>query len=169
MNTSRLHSTRNDLNAESREKIDSCSTSIWPTRLTSTARRNRLIGTSKVLISPRCTSCSISLPHNLRKTLTPSPRGRPPWAAQHGAPPVSPPPLRDCRSTHSMRRLVCSTLKPWPCATPHLPQPAGRRSTQPVNSATPTQRTCSPKSHGVWTSPSGFWRATCKRSLWCRE
>ena len=57
--------------------------------------------------------------------------------------------------THPMRRLVRSTLKPWPCATPHLPQHECRRSTQPVNSATPTQRTCSPKSHGAWTRRSG--------------
>jgi DNA-binding ferritin-like protein len=70
---------------------------------------------------------------------------------------------------HRTRRRVCSMLRRWPCAMPHLPQRAGRRSTQPVNSATPTQRTCSPKSHGVWTSFSGFWRATCKRSLCDRE
>jgi DNA-binding ferritin-like protein len=67
------------------------------------------------------------------------------------------------------RRRVCSMLRRWPCATPHLLLHAGRRSTQPGKSATLTRRTCSLKSHGDWTRRSGSWKATCRHSLCCRE
>ena len=129
MKKSRLFTTRTISTRSHARKSSRCSTNIWPTRLTSTARPNRLIGTSKALISSRCTSCSISSPHNWRTTLIPSPSGRPPWAAQ--------------RRGTARQSAAASSLPEYPPeattgtqlvealavrSTPHLPQRAGRRS-----------------------------------------
>jgi hypothetical protein len=159
MNKSRLFSTRNNLDVESREKIVSLLNQHLADAFDLYSQTKQ--GHWNVKGPNFIASCLISSPRKWRTTLIPSPSGRLSWAARHGAQPVSPPRLRDCRSTHPMRRLVRSTLKPWPRVTPHLPQLTGRPSTQPVNSATPTRRTGSPKFHGDWKSRSGSWKATC--------
>jgi DNA-binding ferritin-like protein len=169
MNTSRLHSTRNDLNAESREKIV-------------TLLNQHLADTFDLYSQTKQAHWNVKGPHffalhelfdklaaqladdvdtiaERATALGGTARGT---ARQSAA--ASRLPEYPLDATAGMQHVEALAVR-----YPHLPQRAGRRSTQPVNSATPTRRTCSPKSHGAWTSPSGFWRATCKRSLCDRE